>query len=63
MNLYIHKFNAGMFPKVKVIDYAASVIWIKRFKEAGYFELYVKAHKELFELVTEEKMIMITTAV
>jgi len=60
MNLYIHKFNAGMFPKVKVIDYAASIIWIKRFKEAGYFELYVKADKELFKLVTEEKMIMIT---
>ena len=58
MNLYIHKFVSGEFPKVKVVDYAASIIWIKRSRSAGYFELYIKADKELFKLVTENTILV-----
>lgn len=58
MNLYLHKYESGMFPKVKVIDYAASVIWIKRVRGAGYFELYINADKELFKLVTDNTILV-----
>jgi hypothetical protein len=44
-----------------VIDNATSVIWIKRFNDAGNFELYVKATSELLKLFAENEIFISRT--
>ena len=56
MILNIWEYTGGDFVKQKIIDYATSVIWIKRFQAAGKFELYIRATRELFELFTRENI-------
>ena len=38
------------YEKVAAIDYAASVIWVSRYRECGEFEIYIPASNELVEL-------------
>lgn len=52
MILYVWKLENDTFTKIKVIDNATSVIWVKRFNAVGNFELYIKASPELLELFT-----------
>ena len=52
MILYVWKLENNTFTKIKVIDNATSVIWVKRFNAVGNFELYIKASTELLELFT-----------
>ena len=52
MILYVWKLENDTFTKIKVIDNATSVIWVKRFNAVGNFELYIKASTELLELFT-----------
>lgn len=56
MILYVWKYDndAETFEKVAVIDYAISVIWIRRFQTTGQFELYLPASAELLELFSGE---------
>ncbi|MBR1556071.1 MAG: siphovirus ReqiPepy6 Gp37-like family protein [Oscillospiraceae bacterium] len=54
MNLYIWKHvSEKKFQKIAVIDYAISVIWVRRFQDAGEFEVYLLASKALLELFTD----------
>lgn len=57
MNLYIWKYANGAFTPTAVIDYATSVIWIKRTNTPGEFELYIPARAELFSLFTGDVFI------
>jgi len=51
LNIYVWKYtNEKGFQTVALIDYAISVIWIRRFQECGEFELYLPATEELFSL-------------
>ncbi len=51
MNIYVWKYTKEQgFQTVTLIDYAISVIWIRRYQEAGEFELYLPATVELFSL-------------
>lgn len=50
MIIYAWKLNNDTFERAAVIDYATSVIWIKRFNAIGQFELYIRATDELVEL-------------
>ena len=50
MVLYIWEYKNSTFTPVTVIDYATSVIWVKRQNKPGEFELYVHATEELLEL-------------
>ena len=50
MILYVWKLENDTFTKIKVIDNATSVIWVKRFNAVGNFELYIRASTELLEL-------------
>lgn len=50
MILYAWELKNDTFTRVKVIDDATSVIWVKRFNDVGNFELYIKASKDLLEL-------------
>lgn len=43
MLITIIQYAGGSFTSVGVIDYASSIIWTKRFNDAGFFELYLKA--------------------
>lgn len=58
MILYVCEKNANdaLIP-VKIIDNAVSVIWIRRFNEAGEFEIYMNATAEILSLFTSEKYI------
>lgn len=54
MDLYLWKHADNcLFQKIAVIDYAISVIWVRRFQEEGEFEIYLPASKELFSLLSE----------
>lgn len=41
------------------IDYATSIIWISRFQDIGEFELYVRASKEILDLLNNEDVFLI----
>lgn len=58
MILYVCEKNASnaLIP-VRLIDNAVSVIWIRRFNEAGEFEIYMNADAEILSLFTSEKYI------
>jgi len=59
MNLYIWKYvSEKNFQKIAVIDYAISVIWIRRFQDAGEFEVYLPASRELLELFTQDFLLV-----
>ncbi len=58
MNLYIWKYDGQKFQKTLVIDYAESVIWVQRFSQAGEFELYLPASRELLELFSENETLI-----
>jgi hypothetical protein len=54
--LYLSKYISGAFTTVGIIDYATSVIWIKRFNDAGAFELYIRADADLLKLFSENEI-------
>lgn len=58
MNLYIWKYDGQNYQKTIVIDYAESVIWVRRFNQAGEFEIYLPADAELLKLFTETEMLI-----
>ena len=59
MNLYIWKYvSEKNFQKIAIIDYAISIIWVRRFQDAGEFEVYLPASKELLELLTDGFMLI-----
>lgn len=60
MIIYVSKYNAASFnfERVAVIDNATSIIWIKRYQEAGEFELYVRATPELLELFSSGEIML-----
>ena len=51
MVLYFNKLENDEFTRIAVIDYATSVIWVKRFNAVGQFEIYIKASTELYNLL------------
>lgn len=58
MILYVCERNASnVLIPVRLIDNAVSVIWIRRFNEAGEFEIYMNADAEILSLFTSEKYI------
>lgn len=57
MILYVWSYANGVYTKNTVIDYATSIIWVKRFTAAGEFELYLPASPALMELFTGETLI------
>ncbi|MBD5143003.1 MAG: hypothetical protein HDT22_05240, partial [Ruminococcus sp.] len=44
--LYVWKFDGEKYQKTAIIDDATSVIWVRRFQNAGEFEIYIRATKE-----------------
>lgn len=59
MNLYIWKYvSEKNFQKIAIIDYAISVIWVRRFQDAGEFEVYLPASRELLELFTQDFLLV-----
>ena len=50
MNLNILKLENDTFTRIAVIDYATSIIWVKRFNDVGEFELYIRASSELYDM-------------
>lgn len=57
MTLYIWKYENGTFTATDVIDYATSIIWVKRTNKPGDFELYIPATAELLTLFTGDVFI------
>lgn len=57
MLIYVWKYEEGQFVKTKVIDYAASVIWVSRYCDCGEFEIYIPASRELVELFQGEVLL------
>ena len=58
MILYVWRFTNGAFTKIAIIDSAESVIWVKRFNDAGQFELYIPASTSMIELFIENEIII-----
>lgn len=58
MIIYVWEFSNGAFTRTAVVDHATSVIWVKRFNDAGQFELYIPASTEILELFTSEEIIL-----
>ena len=55
MNIYVWKYTKEQgFQTISLIDYAISVIWIRRYQESGEFELYLPATAELFSLFLDD---------
>lgn len=52
MILYAWQIIDGTFQRVYVLDNATSVIWINRFQDSGYFEIYTRADSELLAILT-----------
>lgn len=52
MVLYAWQIIDNTFQRVYVLDNATSVIWINRFRDAGYFEIYTRADSELLTVLT-----------
>lgn len=50
MDIYIMNKN---FETIEIVDFCSSVIWTKRYFEAGDFEIVLPACKEMMELMTE----------
>lgn len=57
MILYVWKYVDGAFVKTSIIDWATSVIWVKRFNDAGEFEIYIPASTDLLELFTDQTLV------
>jgi hypothetical protein len=61
MNVYVWRHVSECnFEKFAVIDYCISVIWVRRAREAGEFELYLPASRELLELFTADEFLLVT---
>lgn len=58
MILYIWQFANGVFTRTNIIDNGKSVIWVKRFNDAGQFELYIPASTSMIELFTGNEIII-----
>lgn len=58
MIIYVWEFSNGAFTRAAVVDHSTSVIWVKRFNDAGQFELYIPASTEMLELFTGEEIIL-----
>ena len=56
--LYVWKFDGEKYQKIDIIDNATSIIWVRRFQNAGEFEIYIRATKELFKLFTQEELLI-----
>lgn len=73
MILYAWQITDGTFQRVYVLDNATSVIWINRFQDSGYFEIYTRADSELLTLLAahetywtregKDENVMVTEAV
>lgn len=57
MILYVWNYANGVYTKTTVIDYATSIIWVKRFTDAGEFELYLPASADLMQLFAGDTLI------
>lgn len=57
MILYVWSYSNGVYTKSAIIDYATSIIWVKRFTAAGEFELYLPASAALMELFSGNTLI------
>ena len=58
MIIYVWEFSNGAFTRAALVDHAKSVIWVKRFNDAGQFELYIPASTEMLELFTGDEIIL-----
>ena len=58
MILYVWQFANGVFTRTNIIDNEKSVIWVKRFNDAGQFELYIPASTPMIELFTGDEIII-----
>ncbi|MDE6777610.1 MAG: siphovirus ReqiPepy6 Gp37-like family protein [Oscillospiraceae bacterium] len=58
MILYVWKFDGEKYQKIGIIDNATSIIWVRRFQNAGEFEIYIHATKNLFELFMQEELLI-----
>lgn len=58
MIIYVWEFSNGAFTRTAVVDHGKSVIWVKRFNDAGQFELYIPASTEMLELFTGDEIIL-----
>lgn len=73
MVLYAWQIIDSTFQRVYVLDNATSVIWINRFRDAGYFEIYTRTDTELLALLAahetywtregKDENVMVTEAV
>ena len=55
---YLH--TSKLFQLSKIIDTAVSTIWVRRFYEAGEFELYIPASAEMLDFFTQSEEVMLT---
>lgn len=58
MLIWVWEIVNGAFTRTHVIDNATSIIWVKRYNEAGEFELYFPATPERLELFTRDEVIL-----
>lgn len=54
MNIYILNTD---FERLGVIDYCASIIWTRRYCQAGDFELYIPVTQEAMELIKINRLV------
>lgn len=50
--------TSKIFFRAKIIDTAVSVIWVRRFYEAGEFELYIPASSEMLNFFTSGEVLL-----
>ena len=58
MLIWVWEIVNGAFTRTHVIDNSTSIIWVKRYNEAGEFELYFPATPERLELFTRDEVIL-----
>ncbi len=58
MLVWVWEIINGTFTRTHVIDNATSIIWVKRYNEAGEFELYLPATPERLELFTRDEIVL-----
>lgn len=58
MIIYVWQFSNGAFTRTALVDHAKSVIWVKRFNDAGEFEIYIPASTEMLDLFTGDEIIL-----
>lgn len=58
LHVWAYNFEDDIFEQVTMIDNVTSVIWVTRYNQAGEFEIYMPATKELIDIFSRDGIVI-----